>query len=264
MTDQPDIVWTERDYACAQALLARVDDPELTLPTLTDEAIVALDGIDREQMTALPWLDENAGSAENRELVCNAALRGLLTSGVAFPLVLGDDLQPSGLAANEETTAVMALRRTGERIITAELKKDNGNVWLYGYVHGEVVLEELVDSSGTHLFMLTTRSAFPTHIMELANAAGLVSADGQGTSLTVAEFTDQAGTLLKGALGVTSITGVGVAEETFANYTLYSTAEQLLSLTPHTHGGAVKVELTPVSAATAKRSVTELVEKGLS
>lgn len=260
MTEQPQITWTGRDYECAQAVLARIDDPDFQLPTLTDEAIVALDGIDREQMTALPWLDEHA---EQKELACNVALRGLLTSGAAFPLVLGTDLQPSGLAANEEITGVMALRRTGERIITAQLKKDDGTVWLYGYVHGGVVLEELVDGTGSHTFMLAARADFPTHVMELANAAGLASADGDTLSFTLEGFQQQAGTVLAGALGVTSITGVSLEEETFANYTLYSTAEQLLSLTSRADGGDVQLELAPVAAATARQAVAELVEKGL-
>lgn len=109
MTEQHEVTWTQRDYDCAQAVLAGLGDPELALPTLTDEAIVALDGINREQMTALPWLDEHS---EHKELAC------------------------------DEITGVMALRRTGERFITAELNKDSGPVWFYGYIHGAVVLEE--------------------------------------------------------------------------------------------------------------------------
>lgn len=260
MTEQPEITWTERDYNCAQSVLGRIDDPEFQLPTLTDEAIVALDGINREQMTALPWLDEHQ---DQRELACNVALRGLLTSGAAFPQILGQDLQPSGLAANDEITGVMALRRTGERIVTAELKKETGTVWLYGYVHGDVVLEELLDNAGSHTFMLATRVDFPTHIMELANAAGLESADGEVSSFTVEEFQQQADTVLAGTLGVTSITGVSLLEETFANYTLYTTARQLLSLFSRLVDGAVKLDLAPVAAATARQAVAGLVEKGL-
>lgn len=260
MTTQPDITWTERDYNCAQAVLSRVEDPDSALLTLADEAIVALDGINREQMTALPWLELHS---EQRELACNVALRGLLASGAAFPLILDDDMQPSGLAANELITGVMAMRRTGERIITAELKKEDGNVWLYGYIHGDVVLQELVDSSGTHLFMLAKRADFPTHVMELANAAGLNSADGPRSSFTVEDFQQQAASVLHGALGVTSITGVSLEETTFASYTLYSTADQLLSLTSRTENGTVQLDLVPVAATSARQSIVTLVEKGL-
>jgi hypothetical protein len=260
MTEQHEINWTERDYACAQAVLARRGDAEFTLPTLTDEAIVALDGINREQMTALPWLDAHA---EQKELACNVALRSLLTSGAAFPLVVGQDMQPSGLAASEEITGVMALRRTGERIVTAELQKSGGPVWLYGYVHGENVLEELVDGAGSHTFMLSSRAELPTHIMELANASAIESADGAPTSFLMEDFESQAGAVLGGALGVTSITGVSLEETTFANYTLYAKAEQLMALTSRQDGGATYLDLTPVAASTALGMIGKLVEKGL-
>lgn len=260
MSEQAEITWTERDYECAQNVLARVGDTEFQLPTLTDEAIVALDGIEREQMTALPWLDQ---FPEQKELAANVALRGLLSSGAAFPLVLEGELQPSGLAATDEITGIMALRRTGERIITAELKKEKGTVWLYGYVHGEVVLEELVDDAGSHTFMLSTRQNFPNDIMQLANAAALESADGDTRDFTLEQFQEQAGTVLAGALGVTAVTGVSLEADTFANYTLYSTADKLISLTSTAQGESVELHLTPVAAATALGSIAELVEKGL-
>lgn len=260
MTEQHEINWTERDYRCAQGVLAQIDDEGFSLPTLTDEAIVALDGINREQMTALPWLAEHA---DQKELACNVALRGLLTSGAAFPLVLGDDMQPSGLAANETITGVMALRRTGERIITAELQKDTGTVWFYGYVHGGTVLEELVDAAGSHTFMLAALADFPGHVMELANAAGLESADGEPASFPMEEFEQQAGTVLAGALGATSITGVSLEESTFASYTLYSQPDRLVALTSGAEGGTVQLTLAAVAAGTALAAVTALVEKGL-
>lgn len=260
MSEQLEINWTERDFNCAQAVLARGVDAEILLPTLTDEAIVALDGINREQLTALPWLDQYP---EQKELVCNVALRSLLTSGAAFPLILGDDFRPSGLAANEDITGVMALRRTGERIITAELQKDGGPVWLYGYVHGSLVLEELVDGAGSHTFMLSSLADFAGHVMELANASAVSSADGASTSFALEEFEAQAGTVLDGTLGVTSMTGISTEESAFANYTLYATADQLIALTSRKVGEAVFLDLTPVSAATALASVGELVRKGL-
>jgi hypothetical protein len=260
MTEQREITWTERDYACAQSVLARNDEADFVPPTLTDEAIVALDGIDREQMTALPWLDTHA---QQKELACNVALRGLLTSGAAFPLIAEGATEPSGLAANEEITGILALRRTGERIITAELQKDGGPVWLYGYVHGNTVLEELVDNNGSHTFMLASRKQFPGHIMELANSSGVESADGAPTTIEMDEFEQRAGAVLGDALGVTSITGVSLDESTFASYTLYSKPGGLVSLTSRTDGGAVNLDLTPVAATTALEAVAGLVEKGL-
>ncbi|WP_062008379.1 hypothetical protein [Arthrobacter alpinus] len=260
MMEQHEITWTQRDYDCAQAVLARVVDLEVQLPILTDEALVALDGLNRDQMTALPWLDEHI---EQKELACNVALRSLLTSGAAFPLVTGEDMQPSGLAANEEITGIMALRRTGERIVTAELQKDTGPVWFYGYIHGHVVLEELVDAAGAHTFMLAARSDFPARVMELANAAKLESADGEAITFALDDFEQHAGPVLDGALGVTSITGVSLDEATFANYTLYSKPDHLVSLTSRVDGESVYVDLTCVAAATAHDAIAELVEKGL-
>lgn len=260
MSESTPINWTERDYACAQWVLESGPEDRASVLTLADEAIVALDGIGREQMTALPWLEEHA---EDKELLCNVALRGLLASGAAFPIVLGEGQEPSGLAADDTITGVMALRRTGERIITVELQKDGGPVWLYGYVHADKVLEEVVDSAGSHAFMVTNRSDFPSHVMELSNAAGILSADGSSTSYSVEEFQKTAGVSLDGTLGVASMTGVSLDESTFANYTLYSLPDQLLALTSSAEGADVVLTLTPVAADSALAAVTELVEKGL-
>lgn len=260
MTTEKPIEWTQRDIDCAKAVLADPGNAELGLPTLTDEEIVALDGLERSQAAATPWLDQHGGQ---KELACNVALRSLLSKGLAFPLAGSGGSAPSGLLATDEITGILTLRRLGERVVTAELTKDQDRVWLYGYIHAGQVLEELVDTAGAHSFTVVDRQDFPDRIMTLANAANAASADGEAVSLTAEAFEKYAGEKLKDALGVTTITAVSLDPATFRNYALYTQGEQLHGMTAREDNGKPLLELAPVSRATGVEAIREVVEAGL-
>jgi hypothetical protein len=247
MTEQH-IDWSEHDVACAQAVLRHAPGDEFGLPTLTDEEIVGLDGIERPQVVALPWLEQHA---EHKELACNVALRTLLSKGLAYPVVHEGQRTPSGLAAREDITGIMALRRLGQRIITAELTRDSGQVWLYGYVHQDQVLEELVDPSGTHSFTVTPLDQFADRVLQLADAANLPSEDGEQLTLRVPEFEARAPELLAGTLGVTVVTGTGLDPDDFRHFTLYTSADALFGLRSRLLGGESVLDVGPISRATA-------------
>ena len=164
-TPTPEITFTRQDGDAALAVLASVNDPGYALPTLTDEEIVALDGINHKQAVALPWLDTHR---DKLELACNVALRTLLSKGLVFPVSVNDETVPSRLGAVEPITGVMALRRLSQRVIIAELTKaENEKVWLYTYIHDETALQELVDSSGIHAFSICRTVDAAGTIMDL-------------------------------------------------------------------------------------------------
>lgn len=251
---------TQHDVECAKTVLSRGQEEDFTLPVLTDEEIVALDGIDQHQAVELPWLSRHP---DQKELLCNVALRSLLSKGFAIPLVAEGDNVPSKLGATEEITGIMALRRLGERVVTAELTKESDKVWLYGYVHDDKVLEELVDSSGSHTFAVVDRSEFPARIMELANAAKVQSADEATRKVTGPEFEKLAPQVLGSTLGVTMIRAISLAVSTFSALTIYTSATELHGLTAHDEDGEAQLELTKMSNRTAEDKVRALVDLGV-
>lgn len=251
---------TQHDVECAKTVLSRGQEEDFTLPVLTDEEIVALDGIDQHQAVELPWLSQHP---DQKELLCNVALRSLLSKGFAIPLVADGDTVPSNLGATEEITGIMALRRLGERVVTAELTKESDKVWLYGYVHDDKVLEELVDSSGSHTFTVVDRAEFPARIMELANAAKVQSADEATRKLTGPEFEKLAPQVLGSTLGVTMIRAISLSVSTFSALTIYTSATELHGLTAHDEDGEAQLELTKISNRTAEDKVRALVDLGV-
>ncbi|WP_052663811.1 hypothetical protein [Psychromicrobium lacuslunae] len=257
MTEQAaEITWTQHDLDCAQAVITLSSPESDNLPTLTDEEIVALDGLEREQFVELPWLAEHQ---DQKELVCNVALRTLLTKGFAFPLVSEGETLPSALGATDNIVGVMTLRRTGERIISAELTKSDDKAWLYGYLHQDQVLEELVDSAGTHTFTVVPAAEFGDHLLQLADAADLESEDGEPQTYSEAEFEAAAPTVLADARGVTVIAGISAAEDSFRHYTIYTTSTELFGLTSAEKDGAAELSLAKVSRSTAVEAANRVI-----
>ena len=251
---------SEHDVECAKTVLSRGQEETFVLPVLTDEEIVALDGLEQHQAVELPWLSQHQ---DQKELLCNVALRSLLSKGHAFPLVAEGQTVPSRLGATDEITGVLTLRRLGERVVSVQLTKENDKVWLYGYVHEDKVLEELVDSSGSHTFTVVNRADFPVRIMELANSAGARSSDEDPQDLSGPEFEELAPQVLAETLGVTVITAISLTESSFRGLTIYASAAELHGLTARDESGEARLELTKISNRTAEDRVRALVDLGV-
>src|SRR5947208_311162 len=95
------IQWTERDVLSAAKVLSMASAQGTPLPTLTDEEVVALDGVQREQAVPTPWLSEQT---VDHDVLCGVALRGLLAKELAYPVIFEGETEPSRLHATEEIT----------------------------------------------------------------------------------------------------------------------------------------------------------------
>jgi len=255
----PEITFTKDDTDAALALLAAVDSPDYALPTLTDEEIVAIDGIRHPQAVALPWL--NSHPREHHELICNVALRTLLTKGFVYPVTLEGESEPTRIGAIEAIRGIMALRRLSQRVVIAELTKGaNEKVWLYSYLHDRVALQEIVDSAGSHSFSLCRREDVAGIVMELANAAGIESADGEPETLDAEQFEAKAAREFADVRGVTIITAIGAREDDAELYTIYTSPDALHGLEATNVDGAAKLLVARTSRATALAKVTSVVD----
>ncbi len=154
---EPRFAWTPQDAAAAAAVLAEVSDEVREVIVLTDEEVVALDGLQHAQLVPTPWLDAQEIS---RDQLGGIALRGLIARAmVALGPKAGPDGQPTGeldLVANTAITGTLVLRRTAQRLVRVEKRSNAGVRWLFAYVHDDGVLIEDIDPNGLHGFGVTT------------------------------------------------------------------------------------------------------------
>jgi hypothetical protein len=154
MTPAPEpALFTGEDVAAAAEVLRGAADgePELLL-VLTDEQIAGLDGADRPQFGAAPWLGERP---EQREAAAEAGLRALLAADRVREVS-----DPAGgrrrWQAEPTIAGCLLLRRTAPTFTTAErtVQTPQGPEVqrLHHYVHPDGVLEEEVTPSGLHRF----------------------------------------------------------------------------------------------------------------
>jgi len=188
MTPAPDPApFTREDVVAAAEVLhaAAEGEPELLL-VLTDEQIAGLDGADRPQFVAEPWLGERP---EQREIAAEAGLRALLAADRVRE-VIDPASGHRGWRADATIAGCLLLRRTAPTFTTAErtVQTPQGPEVqrVHHYAHPDGVLEEEVTPSGLHRFT-------PLRI-EQAAARLAVVVDREGAAGTASEGSSADGT----------------------------------------------------------------------
>ncbi|BDZ43158.1 hypothetical protein GCM10025865_24570 [Paraoerskovia sediminicola] len=144
--------WTPSDLEAASTVLAmRRPGEAVHAITLTDEEVVILDGLERDQLVVLPWLSQQDA---DRALLGSVALRSLLARGMVWPVEPAPRSEDGiAIEAVPEITGTLVLRRSAGAILTAHRASSDAESWWYGYLHdGRTVLEEDVMESGHHTF----------------------------------------------------------------------------------------------------------------
>ncbi|MDQ0736744.1 hypothetical protein [Arthrobacter agilis] len=252
MTTQQ-IDWTDRDIECAQAVLTGSAPADGPLPTLTDEEIVALDGVDRSQLVPLPFLDKNDG---DKRLMATVALRGLLAKQIAYPRAKGQ-AEPTGLGAVPEITGILTLRRTGRRIVSGERRSAAGTHWLFGYLHGDRVLEEQISDTGVHAFEVYPAAQLVERLGVLVDPQGAAAGDGTPDTLPQERFEEEAPTIFAGALAVTTVVAGGIEPDSQAVLTVYASADRVRTLDAATGEAGITYTVAEVSPGTLRRRLAE-------
>jgi hypothetical protein len=166
------VPWSERDRAAGDTVLGRVTAGATVITTLTDELIVALDGLETTQASPLPWLTEQATSAVSS--LAYAAIRALLAAEVVRP---GEVVAPDCLAieAGPDITGVLVLRRTASALLMVERTTTQGTDWSLTYQHGDTALEERISAGGFHVFSVMPLSHLGDHLADFFDPAGQVN-----------------------------------------------------------------------------------------
>lgn len=252
--------WTQRDIEAAAKVLASASAIGAPLPTLTDEEIVALDGVQHEQLVALPWLSAQDAS---KELMCAIALRGLLAKELVYPVVFEGETEPSRLHATEEITGALTLRRSGSSIVSVERTVSTGKRWLYSYLHDDGVLLEEVDESGLHGFTVITREQLVPRLAEFVDPEKAAARDTDPALYTEAQFEAHAATALADTQAASNVVAFNSDTNDFPTVTVYTGPSGVHVLTPRVEGapesdlpeqgGAVTFELQETSAPSLAR-----------
>lgn len=239
--------WTERDVKCAASVLGTASAAGTALPTLTDEEIVGLDGVQHEQIVALPWLSSQETS---KEVLCAVALRGLLAKELVYPVIFEGETEPSRLHAVEEITGALTLRRSGDTVVSVERTVSTGRRWLYAYVHVEGVLLEEVDDGGLHGFTVITRDQLPGRLAGFVDPEQSAASDTPGTVYSEADFEARAPIELADARAASNVVAYSTGSEDFPTVTVYTGQSRVHVLTPRVADNVVTLELKETSRAT--------------
>lgn len=221
-TDQTPLRLSDDDIRVAMAVLAQVPADEVaSLVTLTDEEILALEGLGHEQLTALPWVEENAAQDAQRALVTAAAMRSFLARGLVVSEDVTDPREDSARApraegertyeAAPELRATAVLRRTSDAVVAMGRRTDHGTATSMFYVfdlpEGRRALWEVYDAQGFHLFFLVPDALLIDQMIAFADPQGVVgTVDGDPEEVPAEELTEsETGRRLAQARAATSV-----------------------------------------------------------
>ena len=239
--------WTARDIEAAAKVLGSASASGAALPTLTDEEVVALDGVQHEQIVALPWLSAQDAS---KELMCAVALRGLLAKELVYPVIFEGESEPTRLHATEEITGALTLRRSGNSVVSVERTVSTGKRWLYSYVHDDGVLLEEVDDGGLHGFTVITRDQLVPRLAEFVDPKGAAQRDSEARLFTEPQFEEHAATALADTEAASNVVAFNTDTNEFPTVTVYTGPNGVQVLTPRVEGETVSLEVKETSAAT--------------
>ena len=207
--------------------------------TLSDEQIAALDGYERRQFVALPWLD---AQPEQRRVAAAAALRGMIAGGQVLTRTARHEEGPRWRAV-PEISGCLVLRRTAESFTTAErtVRTEAGPQVhrLHCYSHPGGVLEEETTADGLHRFTVLRAEEATVRLAAFLDPAGLADpaadaeSDTGGGSVHVRGSELPAHPLaaqLAATRALTVLTRVRTADGTVQQLSAYATAGGMLTM----------------------------------
>lgn len=193
--------FSESDIAAAMAVVSQpLEESVMEIITLTDEELWAIDGVQHEQITALPWTEKNAPQDAERDLAAAVAMRSMLARGLVVSSAVSDPLTeepadqgPPVYEVLPQVRGTAVLRRTSDRVLIAERTTEQGTVWSYFHVfdlpEGRRVLLEVFGGSGFHLFYLLAGEDLDAQFLKVVDPQGVVGQeDGEPTEVPAATF----------------------------------------------------------------------------
>ena len=263
---QPDPSVSQDDGAWPDPSAAQEPAPVVTL---SDEQIAALDGYERRQFVALPWLDAHP---EQRRVAAAVALRGMIAGGQVLTRTARHEEGPRWRAV-PEISGCLVLRRTAESFTTAErtVRTEAGPQVhrLHCYSHPGGVLEEETTADGLHRFTVLRAEEATVRLAAFLDPAGLAdpaadaASDVGGASVHVRGSELPAHPLaaqLAATRALTVLTRVRTADGTVQQLSAYATADGMLTMEALDPGAEdPRLEFRRVGPASLRALATVLV-----
>lgn len=155
--------YSETDLQLALGVISQdLEEPIMHIVTLSDEELLAIEGIQHRQLTALPWASANLRTDEERAIATAAATRSMIARGLVTTSSVKDPRMPQDPSPQDEIAPALrgtvVARRTSDWVIIADRTTSQGTATAVFYVFdlegGQRVLFEVFDEMGMHLFFV--------------------------------------------------------------------------------------------------------------
>lgn len=269
--------FSAEDIRIATELLTQpLDGAVKEIVTLTDEELTALDGLQHDALTPLPWMSESATDDEGRALLTAAAMRSMIARGIVTTGAVRDPRSDEDAPADEavmvavpELQGTMVLRRTSDAVIIAERRTERGLAYGYFYVfhlEGTVrVLWEAFDATGFHLFFLLDGDTLAEQLIAFVDPIEAIGEeDGEPQEVPAASFGDsEAAARLARSRAMSTLLVLG-REDTDGPtaFTLFSTPDGVELMETAGEGDTAVQRVGAVSRATLTELIEDLVAAG--
>lgn len=187
---------TERDMLGAMEVLAGTAAEPEPLIVLTDEEIMALDGLSALEILGSPYLSQDAVDAETSAASALRSLvaRGMVRTGSAQREEEGEavsggaDPSQRPVQLDRRLAGVVTLRRIPEAMVTSERTLEGGTTTLAHYFFPRSgVLEEYITVDGFHHFSVPHLDAVAARIQRFADPFEVADSDGEPQSMALQE-----------------------------------------------------------------------------
>ena len=228
--------------------------------TLSDEQIAALDGYERRQFVALPWLD---AQPEQRRVAAAVALRGMIAGGQVLTRTARHEEGPRWRAV-PEISGCLVLRRTAESFTTAErtVRTEAGPQVhrLHCYVHPGGILEEETTADGLHRFTVLEAQQAAERLAAFLDPAGAALADGESVHVRSSALPEHPLAARLGATRtLTVLTHVRAADGFVQQLSTYATDAMAWANASGLISGTSATTLSPAGSATRAQVATILM-----
>lgn len=259
----------QRGLTCAAAVLTSGENDVTAIAVLTDEEILALDGVDTAQFVPMPFLDEKVPSREERELLARTAARILMTRRDVISEVEASEAEERPLAEEnlrkvtvEPTlTGVLFLRRSSRAVVMFERQVSEQTHRLYYYLHRDgVVLEEEVTADGVHMFTVMPQEKAVPRIHYLIDQAGIGGEDGEALDIPVDQLENhpELGERLADTRAFTMATMLSTQTGDHKQLTFHMTSTEVFAGQPDESGTTITIM--PVGADSVDTLIRELFD----
>lgn len=268
-TDVPD--YDTNDLAQATGVITQeLSEPVELIVSLSDEELLAIEGIQHRQLVPLPWAEKNLRSDEQRAIATATATRSLIARGLVTMDAVkdprkADEPGPGDRIAPALRGTVVA-RRTSDWVVVAERTTSQGRAsglfYVFDIEGGRRVLFEVFDAQGMHLFFLLEFKDFAEQFwLWIDPAREIGTEDGEPEEFPAATFdSSRRAETLKESRAATAVVIRGREAEGTAQFRLFARPGVVELMETDGEGDDAVNRVAPVSRESLDELVTSLLE----